>query len=92
MYATKRDKSIAPQVPTGYDEKNPVGKPKSTGSNYGTEDSNLARDPLGTDRMKESVSNEVKSKNNSVLQTLGSLDKIKPNNGKGLLSEDNILS
>ena len=92
MYATKRDKSVSPQVPTGYDEKNPVGKPKSTGSNYGTEDSNLARDPLGTDRMKESVSNEVKSKNNSVLQTLGSLDKIKPNNGKGLLSEDNILS
>ena len=45
LYSTKRDKHVK-DVPTGYDEEEP-GRPKEKENNFGTDKSNLGRDPLG---------------------------------------------
>ena len=47
LYGNKRDKAVGPaQVPTGYDEK-PQGRPVEKPQNYGSDQGNFSRDPLG---------------------------------------------
>ena len=51
-------------LPSGYDENDPnypqgaLGRPEEKVSDYGTQDSNLGKDPLGTDRMKSKLGQE----------------------------------
>ncbi len=105
LYSTKRDKGIQ-QIPTGYDEKNPVGRPEQSTSNYGTEKSSFGRDPLGKKRSKgetglgdketNKVSTFALEENRGTVKklSLGKLaNKIKKSQDtdKGLLSEENII-
>ena len=94
MYATKRDKHVR-DVPDGYDENEP-GRPKSKLSNFGTDQSNLGRDPLGkggltgndTPAYIKHTTNEVSTlsvtENSRILKKL-SLGRLK---GKQLINED----
>ena len=93
MYATKRDKHIK-DVPDGYDENEP-GRPKSKLSNFGTDQSNFSRDPLGKSgltadetpaysKQTNEVSGASVEENSSMLKKL-SLGRL---NGKQLLNED----
>ena len=100
LYGNKRDKGVGPnQVPTGYDE-NPVGPPKQSVSNYGTEASNFSRDPLGKQGTKADIAAESYNPSKSVYHGLkSSLQKIKKEkqilkegDDNGLLSEKNIKS
>ena len=100
LYGNKRDKEVGPnQIPTGYDE-NPVGPPKQKITNYGTEDSNFSRDPIGQQGTKADIAAESKISNQSVFNGLkSSLQKIKKQKQvlkeeeeNGLLSEKNIKS
>ena len=100
LYGNKRDKAVGPnQVPTGYDE-NPVGPPKQKVSNFGTEDSNFSRDPLGQQGTKADIAAEGRTSSKSVYHGLkSSLQKIKKEkqvlkegDENGLLSEKNIKS
>ena len=51
-------------LPSGYDENDPnypqgaLGRPEEKVSDYGTQDSNLGKDPLGSDRMKSKLGQE----------------------------------
>ena len=94
LYGNKRDKAVGPnQIPTGYDE-DPVGPPKQTISNYGTEDSNFSRDPIGQQGTKADLAAENKTSNKSIFDGLkSSLQKIKKQ--KQILKEEdknNMLS
>ena len=98
LYGNKRDKAVGPnQVPTGYDE-NPVGPPKQSVSNYGTEQSNFSRDPLGQQGTKADIAAEGYTPSKSIYHGLkSSLQKIKQEkqilkeeDENGLLSEKNI--
>ena len=94
LYGNKRDKAVGPnQIPTGYDE-DPVGPPKQTISNYGTEDSNFSRDPIGQQGTKADLAAENKASNKSIFDGLkSSLQKIKKQ--KQILKEEeenNMLS
>ena len=40
-------------VPDGYDEKNPLGRPKEKNTDRGTQDNAFGKDPLGRDGMKK---------------------------------------
>ena len=90
MYATKRDKGIK-DVPDGYDENEP-GRPKNKLSNFGTDQSNFSRDPLGKSGLTADDSpnktNDVSAlsleENSRILKKL-SLNRLK---GKQLLSEE----
>jgi hypothetical protein len=93
MYATKRDKHIK-DVPDGYDENEP-GRPKSKLSNFGTDQSNFSRDPLGKSgltadetpaysKQTNEVSGASVEENSRMLKKL-SLGRL---NGKQLLNED----
>lgn len=91
------------RVPEGYDETKP-GRPKEKYSDYGTQNSNLARDPLGTGNngMKEPANLNAKAgfsqspnlaleharKKNTVI--LENLKKVNIFNKKSILDEDNI--
>ena len=94
MYATKRDKGIK-DVPDGYDENEP-GRPKTKLSNFGTDQSNFSRDPLGKGGMtaddSETRTNNVSAlaleENSRILKKL-SLNRLR---GKQLLSEDSESS
>jgi hypothetical protein len=105
LYSTKRDKGLQ-QIPTGYDEENPVGRPKQSTSTYGTEKSAFGRDPLGQKRSKgetglgDKTTNKVSTfaleENRGTVKklSLGKLtNKIKDSqkSDKGLLSEENII-
>ena len=105
LYSTKRDKGLQ-QIPTGYDEENPVGRPKQSTSTYGTEKSAFGRDPLGQKRSKgetglgDKATNKVSTfaleENRGTVKklSLGKLtNKIKDSqkSDKGLLSEENII-
>ena len=103
LYGNKRDKSVGPaQVPTGYDEKEP-GRPVEKPTSYGSEESNLARDPLGKKGLKPaSPENPVRPGRVPTLEANNlkkSLQKIKnkkqilkEDNNEGMLSEKNIKS
>ena len=90
MYATKRDKGIK-DIPDGYDENEP-GRPKNKLSNYGTDQGNFSRDPLGKSGMtaddSEKRTNNVSAlaleENSRILKKL-SLNRLK---GKQLLNEE----
>ena len=94
MYATKRDKGIK-DVPDGYDENEP-GRPKNKLSNFGTDQSNFSRDPLGKSGLTADDSpnktNDVSTfsvnENSRLLKKL-SLNRLK---GKQLLSEEDKSS
>jgi len=103
LYGNKRDKSVGPaQVPTGYDEKSP-GRPVEKPQKYGSDKSNLSRDPLGKKEMKPEKQERTIDKNKvstfEIKNIKKSLQKLK--NKKqilsekeevGLLSEKNIKS
>jgi hypothetical protein len=101
LYGNKRDKSVGPaQVPTGYDEKEP-GRPVTKPSTYGTDKSNLTRDPLGKKGLSApSPENPIRPGKVPTLEANSlkkSLQKIKNNkqilkeeNENGMLSEKNI--
>ncbi len=103
LYGNKRDKAVGPaQVPTGYDEKEP-GRPVEKPQNYGSDQSNFSRDPLGKggltpDRVeKPSDGNristfEVKNLKKSLQKALNKKQILKEENESGLLSEKNIKS
>ena len=93
MYATKRDKHVR-DIPDGYDENEP-GRPKSKLSNFGTDQSNFSRDPLGKSgltsdetpaysKQTNEVSGASVEENSRMLKKL-SLGRL---NGKQLLNED----
>ena len=94
LYSTKRDKAVM-DVPDGYDENEP-GRPKSKLSNFGSDQSNFSRDPLGKGGMTaddspnrtNNVSPLALEENNRILKKL-SLNKMK---GRSLLTEDNPSS
>ena len=101
LYGNKRDKAVGPaQIPTGYDE-NPPGRPVEKPQNYGSDQSNFSRDPLGkkdlstTSTEKTSDGNRVSTFERANLKK--SLQKIrnkkqvlKEEDNNGLLSEKNI--
>ena len=101
LYGNKRDKSVGPaQVPTGYDE-NPQGRPTEKPQNYGSDQSNFSRDPLGKQGLtpgkteKQSDGNRVSTF--ETIQLKKSLQKLrnkkqilKETNESGMLSEENI--
>ena len=103
LYGNKRDKAVGPaQVPTGYDEKDP-GRPVEKPQNYGSDQSNFSRDPLGKKGLtpdkpeKQSDGNRVSTF--ETIQLKKSLQKLrnkkqilKETNESGMLSEENIKS
>tara|TARA_R110002096_G_scaffold82805_3_gene192493 strand:- start:1707 stop:3458 length:1752 start_codon:yes stop_codon:yes gene_type:complete len=103
LYGNKRDKSVGPaQVPTGYDEAEP-GRPVEKPTSYGTDKSNLTRDPLGKKGLKPaSPENPLRPGRVPTLEANNlkrSLQKIKnkkqilkEDNAEGMLSENNIKS
>tara|TARA_B110000902_G_scaffold226068_1_gene264459 strand:- start:1536 stop:2915 length:1380 start_codon:yes stop_codon:yes gene_type:complete len=103
LYGNKRDKSVGPaQVPTGYDEEEP-GRPVEKPTSYGTDKSNLTRDPLGKKGLKPaSPENPLRPGRVPTLEANNlkrSLQKIKnkkqilkEDNAEGMLSENNIKS
>jgi len=58
LYGKGRMYSDPGNVPAGYDETEPVGRPKDTGSNINTQASNFGKDRLGTKRMKDTDKND----------------------------------
>ena len=101
LYGNKRDKAVGPaQVPTGYDEK-PQGRPVEKPQNYGSDQGNFSRDPLGKTGLEPSKVDKLSDGNKiSTLEAQSlkkSLQKIKnkkqvlkEENENGLLSEKNI--
>jgi hypothetical protein len=96
LYSTKRDKAVK-DVPDGYDENEP-GRPKNKLSNFGTDQSNLGRDPLGQKGLaavgddSPSSTNDVSpfalEENSRILKKL-SLNRLK---GKQVLNEKDVSS
>jgi hypothetical protein len=103
LYGNKRDKGVGPaQIPTGYDEKEP-GRPTTKHTTYGSDQSNLTRDPLGKKGLKPaSPENPIKpskvptmeaqSLKKSLQKLKSSKQIIKEGDEKGMLSEKNIKS
>ena len=101
LYGNKRDKSVGPaQVPTGYDEKEP-GRPVEKPQNYGSDKSNLSRDPLGKKGQEAPTTTKPSDGNKistfEIANLKQSLQKLKvkkqilkEEDEKGLLSEKNI--
>jgi hypothetical protein len=58
LYGKGRMDSDPKNVPSGYDEDNPLGRPKDSISNIGKQDSNFGKDPLGVKRMKDIDKND----------------------------------
>tara|TARA_R110001592_G_scaffold82677_2_gene244827 strand:- start:1337 stop:3106 length:1770 start_codon:yes stop_codon:yes gene_type:complete len=98
LYSTKRDKHIR-DIPDGYDEEDP-GRPKNKLSDFGTDKSNVGRDPLGkagltgndTPAYIKHTTNEVSTlsvtENSRILKKL-SLNRLK---GKKVLNEESKSS
>ena len=103
LYGNKRDKAVGPaQVPTGYDE-NPQGRPTEKPQNYGSDQSNFSRDPLGKKGLtpdrpeKPSDSSriptfEAQNLKKSLQKLKNKKQILKEENNNGLLSEKNIKS
>jgi len=100
-----RGRYSANELPDGYDEKAPLGRPKEKVSNINTQDNAFGRDRLGRDAMKNDdqegygrpkkdvspLALEIKAKNKTLLESLEK--KIvfnKTNNGESLLDESNL--
>jgi hypothetical protein len=103
LYGNKRDKAVGPaQVPTGYDE-NPPGRPVEKPQNYGSDQSNFSRDPLGKQGLsinkieKPSDGNrvntlEAQSLKKSLQKIRNKKQILKEEDNNGMLSEKNIKS
>jgi hypothetical protein len=103
LYGNKRDKAVGPaQIPTGYDEKDP-GRPVERPQNYGSDQSNFSRDPLGktglTTSKPEKPSDGNRVSTFETIQIKKSLQKLhnkkhilKEENKEGMLNEKNIKS
>jgi hypothetical protein len=103
LYGNKRDKAVGPaQVPTGYDEK-PQGRPVEKPQNYGSDQSNFSRDPLGKKGLTPASPNklsdgnriptfEAQSIKKSLQKALNKKQVLKEENNNGMLSEKNIKS
>ena len=103
LYGNKRDKAVGPaQIPTGYDE-NPQGRPTEKPQNYGSDQSNFSRDPLGKKGLtpdrpeKPSDSSriptfEAQNLKKSLQKLKNKKQILKEENNNGLLSEKNIKS
>ena len=101
LYGNKRDKAVGPaQVPSGYDE-NPQGRPVEKPQNYGSDQGNFSRDPLGKQGLtpgkteKPSDGNktstfEAKNIKKSLQKLYGKSQLLKEENESGMLSEKNI--
>ena len=101
LYGNKRDKSVGPaNVPTGYDE-TPPGRPVEKPQNYGSDQSNFSRDPLGKQGLaaakpeKQSDSNrvstfEIANLKKSLQKIKNTKQVLKEENEGGMLSEKNI--
>jgi hypothetical protein len=58
LYGKGRNDSNPRNVPSGYDEDRPLGRPKDSISNIGKQDSNFGKDRLGVKRMKDIDKND----------------------------------
>ena len=92
-------------VPDGYDEKNPLGRPKEKVSNINTQDNAFGKDRLGRDSMKNDdqegygrpvkdvspLALEIKAKNKTLLESLQKVNIFnKEKSGESLLDESNL--
>jgi hypothetical protein len=103
LYGNKRDKSVGPaQIPTGYDEKEP-GRPVERPQNYGSDQSNFSRDPLGKKGLKPDRPDRPTTPNKTRTLEAQNLKKslqklhnkkqiLKEEEETGMLSEKNIKS
>jgi hypothetical protein len=103
LYGNKRDKAVGPaQVPTGYDEKEP-GRPVEKPQNYGSDQGNFSRDPLGKKGLSASQPSkptepsriptfEAQSIKKTLQKALNKKKILKEENNNGMLSEKNIKS
>jgi hypothetical protein len=62
LYGMGRMQSDPSNVPPGYDEKNPLGRPKEKVSNRNTQDDNFGKDRLGAKGMKKDYNDNGKLK------------------------------
>lgn len=58
LYGQGRMDSDPKNLPDGYDETEPLGRPKDSISNIGKQDSNFGKDRLGVKRMKDTDKND----------------------------------
>lgn len=58
LYGKGRMDSDPSNLPDGYDEEAKLGRPKNGISNYGKQNSNFGKDPLGKKRMKDTDKND----------------------------------
>jgi len=58
LYGKGRTASDPSNVPDGYEGDLTLGRPKDSISNYGKQDSNFSKDPLGVKRMKDTDKND----------------------------------
>jgi len=105
LYGTGRYDSDPANVPTGYDEKAPLGRPEEKVSNRNTQDNAFGKDRLGAKGMKSDdnesdsirvkykggspLALEAKLKNTVLFESLEKKLSIK-NKGEDLLDESNI--
>jgi hypothetical protein len=100
-----RGRYSANELPDGYDEKAPLGRPKEKVSNINTQDNAFGRDRLGRDAMKNDdqegygrpkkdvspLALEIKARNKTLLESLEKKTVFnKTNNGESLLDESNL--
>ena len=64
LYGMGRTQSDPGNIPDGYDEKNPLGRPKKKRTDRGTQDNAFGKDPLGKKGMKndDNESNSIRPK------------------------------
>ena len=64
LYGMGRTQSDPGNIPDGYDEKNPLGRPKKKKTDRGTQDNAFGKDPLGKKGMKndDNESNSIRPK------------------------------
>jgi hypothetical protein len=58
LYGKGRNDSDPKNVPSGYDEDEPLGRPKDSITTIGKQDSNFGKDRLGVKRMKDTDKND----------------------------------
>ena len=82
LYGMGRTQSDPSNVPDGYNEKTPLGRPKEKHSKTHTQDSAFGKDPIGKDGMKKDYNDNGRLKQSFkggsplALETLNMLDKV----------------
>jgi len=95
LYGMGRMQSDPSNVPPGYDEKEPLGRPKEKSTNRDTQDNNFGKDRLGVKGMKKDYNDNKKIKHDFkggsplALETKNMLKKVPrpPKTGKQLVFE-----